>query len=157
VEALGEALKKAGFPAEGEKLIQAALQGKGLDNRESLVSAIFGSVALTGLEERLKGMAEPTPQELQAILAEMEKIPRQLRAPLKALAKKLPHLPGGAPRKFKTEAEEKEACALVGTYMGQGYGLPEALTKVAKLKHVSLRTMQRTWQKNQQRNKPQES
>ena len=156
MRALGEALRKAGFTAEGDTVIQAALQGGGLDDKETLVSAIFGSVALTRLEEKLKDGVEPTPEELQKLLTEMSKIPHRLKAPLKTLARRLPHPPGGAPRRFKTDEERKEVCAAVGTYTGEGYNLREAQTKVAKQQAVSLRTVQRTWQENQKRKKPRE-
>ena len=153
---LRAAFIRAAFPEEAEEIVNGLLEGKLPDDKESLVSAIFASVAMKQLEEKLRGMSEPTTDELKEIFAQMEEIPRQLKGPLAALAKKMPHPRGGAPRRFKTETDEEQVCELVGTYLGKGFTLPEALTKVAKVKDVSLRTMQRIWQANKKRNESRE-
>src|SRR5207249_3682885 len=89
--ALRTALVKAGFPTDEQKLINDVLEGELPDEKEPLVGAIFASTALKQLEEKLQLWSEPTPAELQVILAQMEEIPRQLKGPLTALAKKMPH------------------------------------------------------------------
>jgi len=60
-------------------------------------------------------------------------------------SKKLPHRPGGAPRKLTLEQKNK-ASELVGIFMGRGSSFREALSQVARKFKVSPRTIQRAWQ-----------
>lgn len=143
MQALGEAIAKAGFPLQGEKIIEAARNEHGLK-----LADIVRSQLMTRFDEQLENGTEPTPEELREVLESCKKLPYQMRATFGDAIKRMPHAPGGAPPKL-TDAEKEDVCTRVGSYMGQGHSFREALQRVAKEKSVSTRTVQRAWQERQ--------
>jgi hypothetical protein len=93
---------------------------------------------------------EPTPQELGATVDAIRLLPYTLRDALpkagKEAAKKIPHRPGGRPRGLK-DYEYVEVCKDIGSLLAEGVGLKDAQKRLAKRKDVSLRTVQRVWQR----------
>jgi hypothetical protein len=95
---------------------------------------------------------EPKPQELERILQMIETIPYEARPLLRAQLKALPRKPGGGRKKLLTP-EEKQVCGQIGALLASGKPLAEAFEQVSrqfKDRHVSPRTIKRTWEKRGQ-------
>lgn len=103
-----------------------------------------------GLEAMLIREPEPRPEELDAAICAIQLLPYQLRKALpgatKEAAKQLPRPPGGRPRLLIPE-ECRQACRQIGALLGDGVELGDAQKRVAQQERISLRTMQRVWQK----------
>ncbi len=103
-----------------------------------------------GLEARFAKEPEPTPEQLSATVDAIRLLPYTLREALpkagKEAAKKIPHRPGGRPRGLK-EHEYLQVCKDIGSLLAEGVRLKDAQKRVAQRKGVSLRTVQRVWQR----------
>jgi hypothetical protein len=105
---------------------------------------------VAGSREKMEALVleadEPTPIELMGITAVLENLPYLFRKMLPEAAKEMPHDPGGRPPAL-TEEGAREACKEVGELTGRGATLLAAQKRVAMRRGVSLRTVQRAWQK----------
>ena len=98
-----------------------------------------------GLQARLDSAPEPKPEVLKKDIRDVQEIVYQLRDQMLKKAKELPHRPGGASPRLDPP-KKKQACQIIGTLMGQGDTLSEAVTAVAKRFEVSEKTIRRAWQ-----------
>lgn len=98
------------------------------------------------LEATLFKYPEPKAEELEELLGFLRTFPYQLRRTFPKALKELPHDPGGHPPSF-TASECREICSRIGALLAQGVRLKDAQSRLAQQKGVSLRTIQRVWQK----------
>jgi len=105
----------------------------------------------SGVEAILMKEPEPDSEKQKAILEAIRLLPYQLRKAVPQIAKeisqKLPRPPGGRPGSLTPE-DHKHVCREIGRLMGDdGLSLPDAEMRVAQQKGVSVRTIQRSWQR----------
>ncbi|MDA2914104.1 hypothetical protein MYX77_09130 [Acidobacteriia bacterium AH_259_A11_L15] len=106
---------------------------------------LWNSRSVHAFKAKLMKPPEPSEQEMDATLAAIKLIPYTLKKPLSEAAKKLPSPPGGRPH-LMTPEQCQEACAQIGSLLGQGVEPSDALQRLASNYKVALRTMQRVWQ-----------
>ena len=103
-----------------------------------------------GLEAYLAKEPEPTSRELGAMVESIRLFPYTLRRVFpdaaKEAAKKLPHQPGGRPKALDVD-DYPRVCKTIGKLLAEGVKLRDAQQRVALREDVSLRTIQRAWQK----------
>ena len=99
-----------------------------------------------GLEAYFAKEPEPTARELSAVVESIRLFPYTLRSAAKEAAKKLPHQPGGRPKALEVDDYPK-VCKVIGNLLAEGVKLRDAQQRVALREDVSLRTIQRAWQK----------
>ncbi|MBI4480959.1 MAG: hypothetical protein HY651_13145 [Acidobacteria bacterium] len=102
-----------------------------------------------GFRELIINEPEPNPFDLTVTLGVLRTFPFLLRRLLPKMAKDLPINPGGHPRAL-TPQGEAEVCVEIGTLLGQGVSLMNAQTRLAQRMDVSVRTIQRAWQKRKE-------
>ena len=99
-----------------------------------------------GLEALLAREPEPSPDQLEAMVATIRLMPFQFRKATIEAAKTLPRAPGGRPRVL-TPQDGKEICAQIGALLSQGVTLTDAVTRMAQRHDVGEITIRRVWQK----------
>jgi hypothetical protein len=108
----------------------------------------------SALEAVLAREQEPSTEQLEAIVKSIELFPYQVRRRLpeatKKTMKKLPHETGGRPQAVSSE-EQSKVCEEIGQLFGQGVALKDAQKRVASRRNVSLRTIQRIWQRRKEK------
>jgi hypothetical protein len=156
VEAFDKAFRSLGFPAleEACETFNQVLKG---DLSEADRETVFRSTTMMGLLDYIDNRSEPTPKELEEILAKLQTLPFEFRAHLdqtmKSVKRKLPHKPGGGRPHSLDPDQKREACRRVGILMAQGVTFRDALDRVAKAFGVGARTIQRAWQKRRELHK----
>lgn len=87
--------------------------------------------------------SEPSPKELENLLERLRgKFRYKLRDVTLMVGKKMPHRPGGAPKKLKP-ADSARMLRLLGQCIESGDTYPEAVGKMAKRFQVSTKTIHR--------------
>ena len=109
------------------------------------------------LLDAIENRDEPTPEELQGILAKLKTLRFEFRTVLdkmtKSVKQNLPRKPGTGRPSDLTLSQKKEACKRVGLLMSQGVEVQDALSRVAQRFGVGRRTIQRAWQKRRELHK----
>ena len=107
----------------------------------------------SGLEAALTKEPEPDPDKLDATIDAILLVPYQLRRALpeatREAMQKLPY-PRGGRRPLLTPEARKRVCTGIGKLIADGVCLPDAEKRVAQRENVSVRTIQRAWQKRKQ-------
>jgi hypothetical protein len=96
----------------------------------------------------LRSQPEPSKAQVNETLAMLEgfkNVRHRMRSLLKQTVDKLPHAPGGPPRKIKPE-EEKIVCTEINSIRFE-HDTREAIRRVAAKRGVSERTIYRIWGK----------
>src|SRR5438445_12658723 len=106
---------------------------------------------LSGIEGTMNKMSEPSPQELQSVLADIKgKLRYEIRAALskatQEIKKQLPRKPGCGRGKALTPEQENQACDKVAELIRRKVPYKSALMRVGQVFGVSSRTIQRAWQ-----------
>jgi hypothetical protein len=102
-----------------------------------------------GWKAIFKKQPEPSKAKLAealALIRAFKSTPQKMRTLLKQTIKKLPHAPGGPPRKFAPEEELSICAAIMG--LRAEYDTREAIRIVAAKRQVSERTIYRLWGKH---------
>jgi hypothetical protein len=133
----------------------------GFDNLGSGLSYMYREMETTlrmlkplrtreALESFLTREPEPGPDQLDAMTKSIALFPyvmrKNLPAAVKEAQKRLPHDPGGRPEVVEPEDYPK-VCDEIGQLYARGTPLKTAQQRVAQRRDVSLRTIQRIWQK----------
>jgi hypothetical protein len=142
VDELEEMLEVTGFSATE---ILGAMLG-------SPLPAPYRKMALIGYKSGLRSVFKPKPEPSKAKLTEVLTMirafkitPHKMRTLLKQTMRKLPHPPGGPPRKIRPE-EELTICAEIMGLRAE-CDTREAIRRVAAKRHISERTVYRVWGK----------
>jgi hypothetical protein len=101
-----------------------------------------------GWKAAIKKSSEPSKEKLNEALAMIrafKNTPQKMRTLLKQTIKKLPHAPGGPPRKIKPEEELIIYTEIMG--LRADCDTREAIRRIAAKRHASERTVYRIWGK----------
>src|SRR5215469_8572667 len=127
------------------------------DSSEANQAKISRSTTMVELLDAIENRGEPTPEELQGILAKLKTLRFEFRTVLdkmtKSVKQNLPRKPGTGRPSDLTLSQKKEACKRVGLLMSQGVEVQDALSRVAQRFGVGRRTIQRAWQKRRELHK----
>lgn len=147
LEAVREVLSEVGLPQpeEATEIKRAAMEANSTKLAAKATPSILVVQLWEGLHTRLDNAPEPKPEVLEKDIREVREMAYVLRDQLLKVGRELPHRPGGAKPKLDSRAK-KRACQLIGTMMGEGDSLSDAIAKVAVRFEVSEKTIRRAWQ-----------
>lgn len=118
---------------------------------ENLELCIAAMATKEKSEALLLAMPEPDPRTLELILGAVITLLPNLRQVLVTFAKKLPHPPGGRPKKLSDPVKRRAIREEIGNLLASGVSLVHAQKRLASREAVGLSTIQRIWRerKNQ--------
>jgi hypothetical protein len=106
------------------------------------------------LEALLLALPEPDPKSLDATLHAIRILLPAMRQALLPFARRLPHPPGGRPRKL-ADPERREAIRMeIGVFLAKGVTLKDAQRRIADREQVSLGIVQQIWRDRQKNKQP---
>jgi hypothetical protein len=105
------------------------------------------------LEAVLRQMPEPDPEKLDATLLVLRRILPAVRQVLLPFAKRLPHPPGGRPRKLADRAKRQSLRDEIGLLLASGVELRVAEKRLADREGVGVTTIRTIWYENKRKRK----
>jgi hypothetical protein len=102
-------------------------------------------------EALLLAMPEPDTRTLDLILDAVITLLPNLRQILVPFAKKLPHPPGGRPKKLSDPVKRRAIREEIGKLLASGVSLIDAQKRLASREAVGLSTIQRIWRERKNR------
>lgn len=94
-------------------------------------------------EALLAQIPEPEGDRLEIIIQEVSSLLPRLRKILELATKRLPHDPGGRPKKFSTLSQKQDLRREIGDLYAKGLTMPQAKLRVAKRHKCGLSTIYR--------------
>jgi hypothetical protein len=99
-------------------------------------------------EALLLSMPEPEPQTAVAMIAACRTLLPTIRQAVLPFMKRLPHPPGGRPKKLTDPSKRQAIRDEIGLLLAQGVALKDAQKRIADREDVGLSTIQKVWREN---------